>query len=185
MAAKGEDGPLNEHDTLAVCSEPDAATKEFMMQQTMLRIKDPKKSLDFYTRVLGMRLLQKLDLHSMKFSLFFLGYEPREEIPSDNAARTEWALSRKATIELTHNWGTENDEKQAYHNGNSEPRGFGHIGIAVPDVYVACKRFEELGVKFAKLPDGGKMKGLAFIQDPDGYWIEILNPHGMGAIHSL
>lgn len=47
----------------------------------------------------------------------------------------------------------------------------------MPDVYAACKRFEELGVDFVKRPDDGKMKGLAFIKDPDGYWIEIFNPH--------
>jgi len=54
------------------------------------------------------------------------------------------------------NWGTENDENQKYHNGNSDPRGFGHIGITVPDVYAACKRFEEQQVEFIKTPDGGK-----------------------------
>lgn len=53
----------------------------------------------------------------------------------------------------------------------------GHIGIAVPDVYKACERFEKLGVDFVKKPDDGKMKGLAFVKDPDGYWIEIFNPH--------
>lgn len=84
----------------------------------------------------------------------------------------------KGCLELTHNWGTESDDS-TYHNGNSDPKGFGHIGISVPDVYKACERFKELGVEFVKEPDGGKMKGLAFVKDPDGYWIEILNPEGM------
>ncbi|XP_061326901.1 lactoylglutathione lyase isoform X3 [Pezoporus flaviventris] len=129
---------------------------DFLFQQTMLRVKDPKKSLDFYTRILGMTLLQKFDFPAMKFSLYFLGYEDKNDIPKDKTARTAWTFSRKATLELTHNWGTENDENQSYHNGNSDPRGFGHIGIAVPDVNKACKRFEELGVKFVKKPDDGK-----------------------------
>ncbi|CAD7705083.1 unnamed protein product [Ostreobium quekettii] len=143
--------------------------------QTMYRIKDPKTSLDFYTRVLGMTLLAKLDFPSMKFSLYFVGYEPAEAIP-DNEKERKWMFRQKGTIELTHNWGTESDPEFAgYHNGNSDPRGFGHIGLSVPDVEAACKRFEELGVAFVKKPNDGSMKGLAFIKDPDGYWIEILN----------
>ena len=55
----------------------------------------------------------------------------------------------------------------------------GHIGMSVPDVDAACKRFTELGVNVIKQPNDGKMKGLAFISDPDGYWIEILNPNNM------
>ncbi|XP_053161196.1 lactoylglutathione lyase isoform X3 [Hemicordylus capensis] len=160
------------------CTESNSSS-DFLLQQTMLRIKDPKRSLEFYTRVLGMTLLQKCDFPTMKFSLYFLAYEDKNDIPKDAKEKAAWTFSRKATLELTHNWGTENDENQAYHNGNSDPRGFGHIGIAVPDVNAACKRFEELGVKFVKKPDDGKMKGLAFIQDPDGYWIEILNPNHM------
>ncbi|XP_020391238.2 lactoylglutathione lyase [Rhincodon typus] len=170
---------LTDEQASSACSEPDPETKDFMMQQTMLRVKDPKKSLDFYTRIIGMTLLQKFDFPAMKFTLYFLGYEDKKEIPADKNEHTAWTFSRRATIELTHNWGTESDENQAYHNGNSDPRGFGHLGIAVPDVYAACKRFEELGVKFVKKPDDGKMKGLAFIQDPDGYWIEILSPNQM------
>jgi lactoylglutathione lyase len=167
---------LTKDEVKALCKEPDPSTKGFFFQQTMMRIKDPKKTLPFYTEVLGMKLLQHLDFPAMKFALYFLGYE--DEIPTD-AQKTGWVFTRKATLELTHNYGTENDPDQSYHNGNSEPRGFGHIGIVVPDVYAACERFEKFGVEFIKTPDGGKMKGLAFIKDPDGYWIEILNPANM------
>ena len=155
---------------------PDEATKSFYLQQTMLRIKDPRMSIPFYTNVLGMKLLQQLDFEPMKFSLFFMGYKEAAEIPVEEGQRKKYALSTPGTIELTHNWGTESDENFSYHNGNKDPRGFGHIGIAVPDVYAACERFERLGIKFVKKPDDGKMKGLAFIEDPDGYWIEIFNP---------
>uniref|UniRef100_Q04760-2 Isoform 2 of Lactoylglutathione lyase n=1 Tax=Homo sapiens TaxID=9606 RepID=Q04760-2 len=160
-------GGLTDEAALSCCSDADPSTKDFLLQQTMLRVKDPKKSLDFYTRVLGMTLIQKCDFPIMKFSLYFLAYEDKNDIPKEKDEKIAWALSRKATLELTH---------------NSDPRGFGHIGIAVPDVYSACKRFEELGVKFVKKPDDGKMKGLAFIQDPDGYWIEILNPNKMATL---
>ena len=155
----------------------DEETKEYIFNQTMLRIKDPKVSLDFYTRILGMKLYRKLDFEEMKFTLYFLGMPGDVEdnkVPSDKNARTTWTFSQRAMLELTHNWGTESDENFSYHNGNSEPQGFGHIGFTVPDVYKASIRFEELGVKFVKKPDDGKMKGLAFIEDPDGYWIEIL-----------
>ncbi|KAG0714183.1 Lactoylglutathione lyase [Chionoecetes opilio] len=158
------------------CAEPDAATKDFIFQQTMFRIKDPKASLHFYTRVLGMRLLKKLDFPDMKFSLYFMGFEAAQDIPEDEKERTGWCFSRKATLELTHNWGTESDpDFLGYHSGNSDPRGFGHIGIMVPDVEKACQRFEELGAQFVKKPSEGKMKNIAFVKDPDGYWVEILN----------
>lgn len=158
-----------------VCANPDPATKDFIMQQTMIRIKDPKKSLDFYTRILGMRLLCSLDFPEMKFSLYFVGYADPAQIPSDDADKVEWCFKQPGTVELTYNYGTDTDPEFAgYHNGNTDPRGFGHVGISVPDVYDACKRFEELGVEFVKRPDDGKMKGLAFIKDPDGYWIEVL-----------
>ncbi|MAM72871.1 lactoylglutathione lyase [uncultured Tistrella sp.] len=163
----------------------DPATRDFILSQTMLRVRDPERSVAFYRDVLGMRLLRRFDFPEMKFSLYFMGYvdasdEPQPETPAEAAA---WVFRRKGALELTHNWGTESDEAFAgYHNGNSDPRGFGHIGITVPDVYAACARFEELGVDFVKRPDDGKMKGLAFIRDPDGYWIEILSAEGLAGL---
>jgi len=151
-------------------------TEEFVFNQTMMRIKDPNKSLDFYVHKLGMILLKKLDFPDMKFSLYFLGYLKQDEVvPDEPEKRFAYVLNQKAMLELTHNWGTENDPAFSYHDGNSDPRGFGHIGISVPDVYVACNRFEQLSIEFVKKPDDGNMKGLAFIKDPDGYWIEILS----------
>lgn len=82
----------------------------------------------------------------------------------------------------THNWGTESDPGFKYHNGNSEPRGFGNIGVTVDDTYKACERFERLGVEFVKKPNDGKMKGIAFIKDPDGYWTEIFDLKTTGKV---
>lgn len=158
-----------------------AGTEGFVLNQTMLRVRDPERSVAFYRDVLGMTLLQRLDFEEMRFSLYFLGYlGPGEEVPQDPADRARFVFGRETTIELTHNWGTESDETFAgYHSGNDKPRGFGHLGISVPDVRAACERFEALGVPFRKRPDEGRMKGIAFITDPDGYWIEILSPDGM------
>lgn len=158
-----------------------AGTEGFVFNQTMLRVRDPQASVAFYTDVLGMTLLQRLDFAEMRFSLYFLAYlKPGETIPADPAERARFIFSRETTLELTHNWGTESDQDfRGYHHGNEDPRGFGHLGISVPDVDAACARFETLGVTFRKRPNDGKMKGLAFIADPDGYWIEILSPHGM------
>lgn len=154
------------------------ATRDFIFNQTMLRIKDPERSVAFYRDILGMTLLDRFDFPDMSFSLYFMAYVRPEDkqIPEGGAEKAEYVFRQKATLELTHNWGTEkNDAFTCYHNGNTDPRGFGHIGITVPDVYAASARFEELGVEFVKKPDDGKMKGLAFIKDPDGYWIEILS----------
>jgi lactoylglutathione lyase len=153
-------------------------TNEFVFQQTMLRIRDPAASLKFYTEVLGMTLVLKLDFPDMAFSLYFLAHvDDPSEIPTDPKKRAAWVFRRPACLELTHNYGTESDEAFAgYKSGNeAEHRGFGHIGLSVSDVNAACERFEEFGVAFVKKPDDGKMKGLAFVKDPDGYWIEILN----------
>ena len=153
-------------------------TQDFVLNQTMLRIKDPGKSVPFYQDVLGMVLIDKFDFPDMSFSLYFMGY-PTEDIPNDPAERAKWLFEQPALLELTHNYGTENDDEFTYHNGNDDPRGFGHIGVSVPNVYEACERFEKMDVEFVKRPDDGNMKGLAFIKDPDGYWIEILSSSGL------
>ena len=157
-------------------------TEGFVFNQTMMRIRDPGRSLDFYTNVLGMSLLKRLKFPSMQFSLYFLGYVRPESgpVPADAHQRTAYTFRQPALLELTHNWGTESDQAFAgYHNGNNEPQGFGHIGLSVPDVEEACRRFDSLGVEYVKRPEDGKMKGLAFIKDPDGYWIEILEAESL------
>ncbi len=170
--------PDRQHGSRPLRSQHSPETDGFVFNQTMLRVRDPTVSLPFYEGVLGMTLLQRLDFPDAAFSLYFLGYvrDGDPPLPEDRTERTAYAFRQKAVLELTHNWGTEADAEFRYHNGNAEPRGFGHIGIAVPDVDAACARFEALGVSFVKRPQEGRMKGLAFIADPDGYWIEILNP---------
>lgn len=117
-----------------------------------------------------MTLLSHRDFPDAKFSLYFLGTMPEgaTEFPSD-----------RPVLELTHNHGTENDEKFQYYSGNEADRkGFGHLGFLVDDVYETCKELEEAGYAMQKAPDGGSMKGLAFARDPDGYWVEIIKRGG-------
>jgi len=159
------------------CKNPDQETIKYKLNHTMLRVKDPIKSVDFYTRVMGMKLLRKIDFPAAKFSLYFLGSFDQHEIkdiPETDEERRSWVLAQKSILELTHNYGTETDNNFSYHHGNSEPRGFGHIAFRVPDVQKACERFEKMGVVFQKKPMEGKMSNIAFIKDPDGYWVEIL-----------
>lgn len=164
-------------------SAPPPETRGFGLQQTMLRIKDPELSLRFYTGVLGMTLLTRLDFPERDFSLYFLGFTSSSDtaaIPDDPADRAEWVFNLPNTLELTHNYGTEAEAGRVYSSGNDDgSKGFGHIGVSVPSVAAACARFEFLGVPFVKRPDAGSMKDIAFIADPDGYWIEIIEPGKM------
>ena len=151
----------------------------------MLRIKNPEASLAFYTEVLGMQLLEQFDFENMDFTLYFLGFDAGLEgpIPEDRGERVMWLAGQSGVLELTHNHGTESDNDfDGYHDGNSAPQGFGHICVSVPDVYAACAEFDRMGIEFVKRPDDGSMKGLAFIKDPDGYWIEIFSPTGLKKI---
>jgi lactoylglutathione lyase len=119
---------------------------------TMLRVGDLEKSLTFYIEVLGMKLLRRTDYPDGKFTLVFVGY-------SDEASG--------AVIELTYNWGVEK-----YDLGNA----YGHIAIEVEDAYAACENIKQRGGKVVR--EAGPMKHgntvIAFVEDPDGYKIELI-----------
>jgi len=156
--------------------------KSYEFNHTMIRVKDPKASLEFYEEILGMKLISTMENEGGKFTLYFLAYVNADDRASLEAKSDEqrraYAFNRPGVLELTHNWGTENDTDFKYANGNSDPgRGFGHTAIIVDNIEEACKRFESFGdkVKWVKKLQDGKMKNIAFIADPDGYWVEILN----------
>ena len=119
---------------------------------TMIRVGDLDRSIKFYTDVLGMKLLRRKDYPDGKFTLAFVGYGPETE---------------HAVIELTYNWGTDK-----YDLGNA----FGHIALEVDDAYKACEDIKKRGGKVAR--EAGPMKHgstvIAFIEDPDGYKIELI-----------
>ena len=119
---------------------------------TMLRVGNLERSKQFYTEVMGMRLLREHEFPEGKFTLAFLGYGDE---------------SNNSVIELTFNWDTD-----SYDLGNA----YGHIAVGVDDVYAACNRIKQAGGKVVR--EAGPMKGsgrvLAFVEDPDGYKIELL-----------
>ena len=150
----------------------------FVLNQTMLRIKDPSRSIPFYEEVLGMTLIDRFDFPEMAFSLYFLGYVVGE-IPTDPKARAKWLFEQPALLELTHNHGSEDDPDTSYHNGNEDPRGFGHIGFTCDDIYASVELLEKDGVAVQRKP--GPFQDaceLAFVRDPDEYWIELIQRKG-------
>ncbi|CAM3729389.1 lactoylglutathione lyase [Kerstersia gyiorum] len=158
-----------------VTAHPEAVTRDYVFNHTMLRVKDIERSLDFYTRVLGFSMVEKHDFPKAGFSLYFLALLADPGVmPDDPAERHEWRKAQAGMLELTHNHGTENDPAFHYHDGNGEPRGFGHLCITVPDIRAAQARFESLQVPFKKRLEDGSMRDIAFIKDPDGYWVEVI-----------
>lgn len=154
---------------------PPTQSQGFTFNQTMLRVKNPEASLRFYTGIMGMTLLYKDDYPDAKFSLYFLArLDSDEKPPEDIHARKHWTAKQRGILELTHNWGTEDQPDFHYHDGNSEPRGFGHICFSVPDLNSAIAFFDANNVIYQKRPEEGRMNNIAFIKDPDGYWIEII-----------
>lgn len=151
-------------------------TTGFVFNHTMLRIKDPVRSLAFYTHVLGMTLVKHRQFPEAQFDLYFLAKlndTEYQNLPEGDALK-DFVSRQRGILELTHNYGSEHDPDFAYHDGNSQPRGFGHICFSVPDLQKAVAWFDQNGVTFQKRPEDGTMKDIAFIKDPDGYWIEII-----------
>lgn len=157
--------------------EPGTIKNKYNLSQTMLRVKDPKKSIAFYES-LGMKVVN--ERHFDDFSLYFLSTNPPSP-PSNKDEAQKYTMSLfNPILELTHNHGTENDETFQHFNGNENGRqGFGHVGFLVDDVYQACDGLRPMGYGFRKEPDGGNMKGLAFAYDPDGYSVEIIKRGGI------
>ena len=129
-----------------------AATTPMRLLHTMLRVGDMQRSIDFYTRILGMKVLRQSENPEYKYSLTFLGYD-------SNPAQAE--------IELTYNWGTD-----SYELGTA----YGHIALGMPDIYAACEKIRAAGGEVSREP--GPVKGgttvIAFVTDPDGYKIELI-----------
>lgn len=123
---------------------------------TMIRVGDLERSIRFYTEVLGMRLLRRRDYPGGRFTLAFVGYGEEHDT---------------AVLELTHNWDTDH-----YELGN----GFGHIAIGVEDIHAACDRIRQEGGEITREP-GPMQHGatiIAFVRDPDGYAIELIQTGG-------
>ena len=120
----------------------------------------------------------------MKFSLYFLQSLPAgagapAEPGSDAAHAALWSTPG-VTLELTHNWGTETQADFKHHPGNEPGDGFGHLAFAVEDLEAACARLDAAGVRFKKRPAEGRMRTIAFVYDPDGYWVEIVEREKLG-----
>ncbi len=125
---------------------------------TMLRVGNLQRSIEFYTNILGMKLLRQSDNTEYKYSLAFVGYGEESE---------------QAVIELTYNWGVE-----SYELGTA----FGHLALEAEDIYATCEALRAAGAKITREP--GPVKGgttvIAFVEDPDGYKIELISKKDAG-----
>jgi lactoylglutathione lyase len=130
-----------------------AALGKARFLHTMLRVFDLKKSVDFYTRLLGIEVLREREVREGRYTLAFVGYGSEET---------------STVLELTYNW----DQKEPYAIGTA----FGHLAVGVADVYATCERLKEAGVKITRPPGPVKFGTtvIAFIEDPDGYKIELI-----------
>ncbi len=128
-------------------------SSEFKMLHTMIRVLDIDKSIEFYCNHFGMSLIRRKDYPGGKLTLAFVGYGDEDN---------------NTIIEFTHNWGRE----EPYELGDA----FGHIALGVPDVYKTCEELEKEGVEIPRPPGPMKHGGsvIAFVRDPDGYMVELM-----------
>jgi len=128
---------------------------DFQFDHTMIRVFDQEKTLDFYTRILGMKILRQKEYPKGRFTNTFVGYQGEGE---------------GTTIEMTYNW----DQTEPYDMGNS----WGHFALKVSDVYATAERLKSQGVEFVR--EAGPMNAgtriIAFFKDPNGYLIELIEP---------
>ena len=149
--------PVNETENVT-----DTDPSVYRMNHTMIRVKDKDVSIKFYEDVMGMQLKRTAENESAGFNLYFLAYGPPPS-KDDSVNGVNPTAGREGLLELTWNYGTEKEEGKVYHDGNSEPQGFGHICVSVDDLDAACKRFEEKGVSWKKRLTDGRMKNVAFV----------------------
>jgi lactoylglutathione lyase len=133
-------------------------SESFSYLHTMLRVKNLDDSVKFYTKLLGMKELRRIEVPAGEYTLAFIGYGDEKE---------------HTVLELTYNWGKDD----GYELGTA----FGHLALGVPDIYGTCETLREAGAKIAREPGPVKFGTtvIAFIEDPDGYKIELIErkPH--------
>ncbi|MCG8511018.1 MAG: lactoylglutathione lyase [Rhodospirillales bacterium] len=131
-----------------------AEASQFSYLHTMIRVFDLKKSVDFYTRLLGMEILREREVPDGKYTLVFVGYGGEDD--------------GHTVLELTYNW----DQAEPYEIGSA----FGHLALGVPDIYATCDALRNEGCKITREPGPVKFGTtvIAFIEDPDGYKIELI-----------
>lgn len=162
----------------------------FPKNHVALRVMDMATSVRYYTETLGLNLIKTVENRTEGFRMCFLGY------PSEGPFSTNEDIShREGLLGLISNYDLDNEAIVRYHNGNDHPQGFGHIckkstsfsqslilkcniGVSVDDIGAACHRLERLEVSWKKRLTDGKMKNVAFLLDPDNYWIELVQNEG-------
>merc|ERR1719468_22106 len=155
----------------------------------MMRVKDGPATAQFYEKYFGMTIIRRMDVPQYKFSNYFLGSLTPQELEDACALDPENKHSGgldpnqpngltkvmwNVALEFTWNHGTEKDPDFKVHDGNAEPQGFGHIGFLVDNLGQMVADMEADGVKIKKKPEDGNMRGIAFVYDPNGYWIELI-----------